>query len=450
MEAPIITACSDNYWSFFAEGMPTPRARCRTTSSERFVREILSLDGPIDAEEAKLFTSMVNLNISENNEDTPIASAESMEITRSRTSSDEVFVQDILSPFRGMSDDPTYYDQGDKLIKGFDILKASGNNEYAPTVASTAPASTCRSTCCEERSIILEDLTVETYNWMNYLEHPSPENAKPKSIFRPTKKPKPSKPKPSDAARLLLVDDMVGGHHPDTRMPPEKKKPKDKVSLAARLALGNVITYAFKQDRPVDYAKIFQDEGQIVAPDANISRHQMCYREEDINLSVIPSTSSVAHTNYPLDVNQLHNGEYEPSLDHTNDQLQGLRRTSRFVRAKYLTRKTPAKPKRAPRRTTLKRAERQVYKPTKEDILCGRGGMTNKHPGNIRFRELVASAKKEYSLLGNTRKEKKQFSEGILRVIEDYGGRFLQKKGENWIIVREAAARTKCSQALRE
>jgi hypothetical protein len=436
MEAPIIT-CSDN-WSFIEEqGMPAPRARSRTSSSERFVREIL-FDGPIDAEETELFTSMVNLKIAE---DSPIAFPESLEITRSRTSSDEVFVQGILSPSQDMLDEPTYHDQGDKLMKHFDNLKTSGNNEYAPTVASTSPASTCRSTCGGERSIILVDLNHETYDWKNYLEDPSPESTKLKSIFRPTKKLKPPKPKPSDAVCLLFVDDMAD---------PVKKKPKDKVSPAARLALGNVVTYASKRDQPVDYAKIFQDEGQIVAPSAGIRRHQMYCREEDINLSVIPSTpSSVAHTHYSLDANQLHNEKYEPSHNH-NDQLKRSRRPSRFVRPKCPTRKAPAKPKRAPRRTTLKRAERQVYKPTKEDILCGRGGMTNKHPGNIRFRELVASAKNEYSLLGNKRKEKKQFSEGILRVIAEYGGRFLQKKGDNWIIVREAAARTKCSQALRE
>lgn len=430
MEAPIISR-SDN-WSFLEEGipLPTPRARSRTTSSERFVREIISPDGPpVDAVEDELFSSMVNLFISESNDDALITSAETMEITRSRASSDEAFVQGMISPApsQDMSDEPNYHDQGDKLIKKFDNLKTSENSEYAPTAASTSPASTYRSTC-EERSIILEDLNHETYDWKNYLKDPSPENTIPKSIFlRPTKKLKPPKPKPSDAVCLLLVDDMVD---------PVKKKPKVKISPAARLALGNVITYASVPahfDRPVDYAKIFQDEGHIIAPDAGMSHNQMYCSEEDINLSIIPSTSSVAHTNSPLDADQLHNG-----------------RTLRFVCSKCPTRKPPTKPKRAPRKTTLKRAERQVYKPTKDDILCGRGGMTNNHPGNIRFRALVKSAKRDYSLLGNKRKEKKQFSEGILRVIEEYGGRFLQKRGEKWIIIKEAAARAKCSQALRE
>lgn len=92
--------------------------------------------------------------------------------------------------------------------------------------------------------------------------------------------------------------------------------------------------------------------------------------------------------------------------------------------------------------------------PNEKDVLLGRGGFTNKHSGNIRFREIVAKEKDRYISLGNSKKEKKRFSEHIVSTVHSYGGRFLVKednnRNNNWIIADPKAARKKCSQALRE
>jgi len=91
-----------------------------------------------------------------------------------------------------------------------------------------------------------------------------------------------------------------------------------------------------------------------------------------------------------------------------------------------------------------------VANPTQNDVLLGRGGFTNKHDGNIRFRDIVAREKERYNNLGNSKKEKKRFSERIADAVHSYGGRFLVKEKNDWVVAHPSVARKKCSQALRE
>ncbi len=89
--------------------------------------------------------------------------------------------------------------------------------------------------------------------------------------------------------------------------------------------------------------------------------------------------------------------------------------------------------------------------PTDLDVLLGRGGLTNNHAGNIRYREEVEKVKPMYfSCL--TKSEKKEVSELLVAYVQDYGGRFLEKDPETkeWVLASETAARKKASQALRE
>lgn len=93
--------------------------------------------------------------------------------------------------------------------------------------------------------------------------------------------------------------------------------------------------------------------------------------------------------------------------------------------------------------------------PSSTDVLLGRGGMTNKHPGNIRFRDLVNGRKKEYKAIPRHRyKLKTQFAENVMRQVHAYGGRFLErvndKSDSDWVVATDTAARKKCSQRLRE
>lgn len=87
---------------------------------------------------------------------------------------------------------------------------------------------------------------------------------------------------------------------------------------------------------------------------------------------------------------------------------------------------------------------------TDNDVLCGRGGVTNTHEGNVRFRTLVADRQGDYLAAG--KKEKGLMARAIVETIQDRGGRFIAKNAmtDVWETVPEKKAIEKASQALRE
>jgi hypothetical protein len=87
------------------------------------------------------------------------------------------------------------------------------------------------------------------------------------------------------------------------------------------------------------------------------------------------------------------------------------------------------------------------------DILSGRGGKSNHHAGNKRFRQVVSEMKMMYRSTGQ-KTDKTALSKGIVEYVHNYGGRFLVQDGEGndrrWREMTKAEARRKTSQALRE
>lgn len=92
---------------------------------------------------------------------------------------------------------------------------------------------------------------------------------------------------------------------------------------------------------------------------------------------------------------------------------------------------------------------------TDEDVLLGRGGLTNSHRGNEAFRAFVEETKPMYSSY-KTKAQKKEISLLVVEHIEQKGGRFLKniKKSpdddDKWVVAERGEARRKASQALRE
>lgn len=95
------------------------------------------------------------------------------------------------------------------------------------------------------------------------------------------------------------------------------------------------------------------------------------------------------------------------------------------------------------------------------DVMCGRGGGTNNHIGNIRFRQLVNGHKLRY--LAATKSEKPMVSKEVVTIWKGLRppGRFLmqeKKKSDNgttvmtgkWYDIGDKKAREKASQCLRE
>ena len=84
------------------------------------------------------------------------------------------------------------------------------------------------------------------------------------------------------------------------------------------------------------------------------------------------------------------------------------------------------------------------------DVLSGRGGGTNVHPGNRQFRDLINMHRRAY--LKARKNDKPAISRAIVRTIRDANGRFLRKdeKSGLWFEIGDDAAREKTSQALRQ
>lgn len=85
------------------------------------------------------------------------------------------------------------------------------------------------------------------------------------------------------------------------------------------------------------------------------------------------------------------------------------------------------------------------------DILCGRGGKSNHHAGNKRYRQVVCEMKTDYRST-SAKKAKTGLSRAIVDHVCDYGGRFIKKDTPNgrYYLLSKADARKKTSQALRE
>jgi len=89
---------------------------------------------------------------------------------------------------------------------------------------------------------------------------------------------------------------------------------------------------------------------------------------------------------------------------------------------------------------------------TKTDVLCGRGSGPNDHCGNIAFRKLVSTRRKEY-LLTPTRAQKAHIAREIADVLWNLEppSRFLEKVTEtSWTLVSKDKALEKVKQALRQ
>jgi len=87
---------------------------------------------------------------------------------------------------------------------------------------------------------------------------------------------------------------------------------------------------------------------------------------------------------------------------------------------------------------------------TAHDILCGRGGATNSHPGNRAFRELVKQHQAMY--FSARKKTKPNVAASIVRLIRSKQGRFLKKNSGSgfYFDIGDAKALEKTCQALRE
>lgn len=92
--------------------------------------------------------------------------------------------------------------------------------------------------------------------------------------------------------------------------------------------------------------------------------------------------------------------------------------------------------------------ETVVAEPVDNDVLCGRGGFTNNHPGNVRFREKALEFRPWYER--SSKEEKQGIADLLVESITSQGYRFLGKGKDGLWHEMVHGAHRKASQALRE
>ena len=92
-----------------------------------------------------------------------------------------------------------------------------------------------------------------------------------------------------------------------------------------------------------------------------------------------------------------------------------------------------------------------ILEVTDNDVLCGRGGLANKHPGNHLFRRVVNANKDLYQSC-QKKSHKYFFAISIIDAVEFQGGRFLRRDDKlgKWVTISRKDKMYKTSQALRE
>jgi hypothetical protein len=103
---------------------------------------------------------------------------------------------------------------------------------------------------------------------------------------------------------------------------------------------------------------------------------------------------------------------------------------------------------RKPRKKIIPKHKKYV-EPTDNDVLQGRGGRSNHHPGNNRYRDEVERRQDWYKKTDD-KDEKTSISEALVLYVQSYGGNFLEKDDNGWYVIDDVVARRKTSQALRE
>jgi len=93
----------------------------------------------------------------------------------------------------------------------------------------------------------------------------------------------------------------------------------------------------------------------------------------------------------------------------------------------------------------------EITTPSTHDVICGRGGKANTHPGNISFRNEAKKLREWYD--SSSKSEKFTISSYLVDIVRERGGRFLMRDKDvpgRWLEAESGDVRKKASQALRE
>jgi len=106
-------------------------------------------------------------------------------------------------------------------------------------------------------------------------------------------------------------------------------------------------------------------------------------------------------------------------------------------------------PQKRRKQSEMKPSGKGIEVPTATDILRGRGRLTNSHEGNMRLRDEARKLRGDYQDGYYGKSEKKyQYSLELVKIVRSYGGRFLEKRGDDnlWYEMSEEDTRKKAAQ----
>jgi hypothetical protein len=87
--------------------------------------------------------------------------------------------------------------------------------------------------------------------------------------------------------------------------------------------------------------------------------------------------------------------------------------------------------------------------PKPDDVLIGRGSPYHGFAGNIRLSRLIDSQLARYRECGVDNFRKTCISMDVVKSVEEYGGRFIQKNKKGWLLADYTIARQKAANAFR-
>lgn len=181
----------------------------------------------------------------------------------------------------------------------------------------------------------------------------------------------------------------------------------------------------------------------------NEANQDYCAKDLDgfvIGLSTPAREAATALRSFKSGINTTH--EKKSSMEVKSRRAQTSPTNPRTVASGTKPRTLARKKKEGNRKEV---AGAGIKKPGENDILRGRGGYTNHHPGNIKFRNAARALRADYRRAETGRNQKYLISVELVRNVKAYGGRFLEKGKDNlWYEMDELSARKKASQVLRE
>ena len=153
------------------------------------------------------------------------------------------------------------------------------------------------------------------------------------------------------------------------------------------------------------------------------------------------------------DLSNEHSDKEEDSDDDNDEDSPSIMDSLDLLKATPLARNLAEFEKKYPTELSQEPEDRtQIVEPNEDDVLFGRGGMTNHHPGNKIYRSLVEAHKPDYNIAPT--KMRPRVAKRIIFAMRNSKKniRFLKRdsKTNTWFDVGDAVASSKCSQALRE